>query len=185
MVLDGLTRLRGRQGNSMRHVVLAVVAFVGLAAGAGAQDWRVETLGGPAGWEIRELGNFLVAPETSSVRVRYESKPLSFMYGCERGQILSLQWLPSRPVQAASGAGVPVAFSINGASIATLGMRLNNNGKLQSLEAGGVSTRILEAVDAARKGVLVVSAGGVSDSVPFDETLNGGAAEYVLSACAN
>jgi hypothetical protein len=33
--------------------------------------------------------------------------------------------------------------------------------------------------------VLGVSAGGVSDSIPFDETLNGGTAEYVLSACAN
>ena len=170
----------------MRHGVMAAVAFIGLAAAAGAQDWRVETLGGPAGWEIRELGNFLVAPETSSVRVRYERKPMSFMYGCERCQYLSIQWVPSRPFQAASGPGVPVVFSINGTSVASLGMRLNtNNGKLELIEAGGASERLLEGLDAARKGVLGVSAGGVSDSIPFDETLNGGSAEYVLSACAN
>ena len=170
----------------MRLVVTAAMVLVGLSAAAGAEDWRVETLGGPAGWEIRERGNFLVAPETSSVRVRYEAKPMSFMFGCERGQYLSIQWLPSRPVQAASGPGVPVVFSINGTSVASLGMRLNtNNGKVELVEAGGASERLLEGLDAARKGVLGVSAGGVSDSIPFDETLNGGTAEYVLTACAN
>jgi hypothetical protein len=170
----------------MRLVVTTAMVLVGLSAAAGAQDWRVQTLGGPAGWEIREQGNFLVAPETSSVRVRYERKPMSFMFGCERGQYFSTQWLPSRPVQAASGPSVPVVFSINGTPVATLGMRLNTrHGSLEMVEARGASERLLEGLDAARKGVLGVSAGGVSDTIPFDETLNGGTAEYVLAACAN
>jgi len=170
----------------MRLVVTTAMVLVGLSAAAGAQDWRVQTLGGPAGWEIREQGNFLVAPETSSVRVRYERKPMSFMYGCERGQYYSIQWLPSRPVQASSGPSVPVVFSINGIPVATLDMRLNtNNGTLELVDAWGSSERLLEGLFSARKGVLGVSAGGVSDTIPFDETLNGETAEYVFAACGS
>jgi hypothetical protein len=169
----------------MRCVMTAALAVVGLVATAEAQQWRTEPLGGPAGWAMLSLGDIFAEPETAAVRIRYEKIPLGFMYGCDRGQSLSVWWRPSRPLQAAAGSNVPVALSINGTRVDRSVMQLNSEGVLVLVEATGAAGRIVKGVDAARKGVLVISGGGVSDSVPFDETLNGGAAEYALAACEN
>lgn len=169
----------------MRLVVTTAMALFGLVATAEAEEWRTEPLGGPAGWVMLSLGDIFAEPETSAVRIRYENIPLGFMYTCDRGESLSVSWRPSRPLQAAAGSNVPVVLSINGTRVDTSTMKLNNEGILESVAATGAARRIVNGIDAARKGVLVISGGGVSDSVPFDETRNGGVAEYVLAACPN
>ena len=170
----------------MKRVMTAALAVVGLVATAEAQQWRTEQLGGPAGWAMLSLGDIFAEPDTAAVRIRYEKIPLGFMYGCDRGQSLSVWWRPSRPLQAAAGSNVAVTLSINGTRVDGPMMQLNNEGVLVLVDAsGGAAGRIVKGIDATRKGVLVISGGGVSDSVPFDETLNGGAAEYALAACAN
>lgn len=169
----------------MRRFVWTALAVVGLVATAEAQQWRTEPRGGPAGWVMLSLGDIFAEPETAAVRIRYEKIPLGFMYGCDRGQSLSVWWRPSRPLQAAAGSSVPVVLSINGTRVDTSAMQLNNEGVLETAAATGAARRIVNGIDAARKGVLVISGGGVTDSVPFDETLNGGVAEYALAACEN
>jgi hypothetical protein len=166
----------------MRRMITAALAVVGLVATAEAQQWRTKPLGGPAGWAILSLGDIYDEPETAVRLIRYEKIPLSFMYGCDQGQG-AVRWRPSRPLQAAAGSDVDVTLSINGTWFDVPMMRLNNEGVLVSWGSAILVDRIVKGIDAARKGVLVISGGGVSDSVPFDETLNGGVAKSALVAC--
>ena len=50
-------------------------------------------------------------------------------------------------------------------------------------EQGGAALNLVEAIFGKWVGALVISGGGVTDTVPFDEERMGGVSELVLFAC--
>lgn len=167
----------------MIRMVLSGLLALSLLGAAGAQDWRPVT-GGPAGWSLLEVGEPLARPESSGVWVQYKGNGTGLIYGCKGGQTVVVMWRPSRALQNPGASGLPVSLTVNGAPVGTLTMRTSGDGIWEWEGAGGAGVLgFLEGMNTARKGVIALSGGGVSDTVAFDEDQNGGTAEYALMVC--
>lgn len=169
----------------MQRILSVLLIAVCAAPVAAARQEQATELAGPPGWVLLQQGDPFAEPETSSVRMRYEMSPMGFLYGCDQGRSVSVFWLPSRPPATEPGSDtLVVTFSVNGAVAARQLMQRIDQGVWAWTDDTLSATRLPEAINAARSGVIGISGGGVSDAAAFDEDANGGAAELVLWACA-
>jgi hypothetical protein len=165
----------------------ATLAFLVLAASAppvSAEAAPERTLLGLAGWELYQEGDPFFDPENAVVRATYVDAGMKFSIGCTRGSSVDVAWQPGRPL----GEGTAEAsFSVNGRPVASRGFPEQVSGNAPpepgwSLE-GGAALDLVKAMYEDWTGTVVISGGGVTDTIPFDEDRMGGVSELILFAC--
>ena len=158
----------------------ATLAFLVLAASAppvSAQAAPEKTSLGLAGWELYQEGDAFFDPENAVVRATYADAGRTFSIGCTRGSSVDVAWQPGRPLR--EGAA-EASFRVNGRPVASGGFAERGSG--WSLE-GGAALDLVQAMYEDRAGTVVISGGGVTDTIPFDEDKMGGVSELILFAC--
>ncbi len=97
-----------------------------------------------------------------------------------------MAWQPSKPL---NGGVAPTSFSVAGKTVATRQFltRAPNSTPAEYgwAEQGGDALNLVQAIYEKWAGILVISGGGVTDTIPFDEEKMGGASELVLFACGH
>ncbi|MBI1254184.1 MAG: hypothetical protein GC196_07565 [Hyphomonas sp.] len=165
----------------------ATLAFLVLAASAppvSAEAAPERTLLGLAGWELYQEGDPFFDPENAVVRATYVDAGMKFSIGCTRGSSVDVAWQPGRPLREGAAAD---SFSVNGRPVASRGFPEQVPGNAPpepgwSLE-GGAALDLVKAMREDWTGTVVISGGGVTDGIPFDEDRMGGVSELILFAC--
>jgi hypothetical protein len=165
----------------------ATLAFLVLAASAppvSAQAASETTSLGLAGWELYQEGDLFFDPENAVVRATYADAAMKFSIGCTRGSSVDVAWQPGRPLR--EGAA-ETSFSVNGRPVTSGGFAEGAPGNAPpepgwSLE-GGAALDLVQAMYEDWAGAVVISGGGVTDTIPFDEDKMGGVSELILFAC--
>lgn len=139
---------------------------------------------GLAGWELYQEGDAFFDPENAVVRTTDFDATTKFSIGCTRGSSVDVAWQPGRPLR--EGAA-EASFSVNGRPVVSRGFpeRVPGNapsGPGWSLE-GGDALGLVQAMYEDWKGTVLISGGGVTDTLPFDEDKMGGISELILFAC--
>jgi len=166
---------------------LALVTLVTCAAVASPADAQTtlekKSLGLP-GWELHQQGDLFGDPATAKVWVVYADATMKFSIGCTFGSYIDVAWQPSKPL---NGGVAPTSFSVAGKTVATRQFltRAPNSAPAEYgwAEQGGDALNLVQAIYEKWAGILVISGGGVTDTIPFDEEKMGGASELVLFAC--
>jgi hypothetical protein len=78
---------------------------------------------------------------------------------------------------------VPVTFSVDGKVVATRSFLRRESNDYGWAEPSGDAVSLVQAMNKKWNGTLVISGGGVSDTIVFDEEKIGGVTEVVLTAC--
>lgn len=161
-----------------RFLVLAAMAaaITGVAA---AEEWRVTPLGAE-GWSLREKGQES-EPSSYTVQAVYAGEGTEFSIGCTYGYGLDISWKPSATLQ---GSGfVPVNYTINGELILSRQHVINDRNDYSWAEREGEALDLIDWMFVFESGSLVMSGGGVTDTVPFDEEAAGWPTELILASC--
>jgi hypothetical protein len=167
---------------TLAPVVLAVCAATTPTANAQA-TLEKKSLGVP-GWELHQKGDLFADPATAEVRAVYVDGTMKFSIGCTSGSLIDVTWHSSKPL---SGGEAKTSFSIDGRTVASrvFEARAPDSARTEYgwSEQGGAALNLVEAIFGKWVGALVISGGGVTDTVPFDEERMGGVSELVLFAC--
>lgn len=167
---------------TLASVVLAVCAATTPIADA-QTTLEKKSLGVP-GWELHQKGDVFADPATAEVRAIYVDGTMKFAIGCTSGSLIDVTWHSSKPL---SGPEAKTSFSIDGRSVASRVFQARAPDSARSehgwSEQGGDALNLVQAIYGKWVGALVISGGGVTDKVPFDEEKMGGVSELVLFAC--
>jgi hypothetical protein len=163
-----------------RLKLVGMVALVACLPASAEDGWKVKPLGVP-GWELREKGDWFGNPKGSIVQAVWSQGKARFSIGCSYGHYVDIAWQPSRPFTA--GAMVPVTFSVDGKVVATRSFLRRESNDYGWAEPSGDAVSLVQAMNKKWNGTLVISGGGVSDTIVFDEEKIGGVTEVVLTAC--
>ena len=171
-------------GFFLNTATLALLVLAASAPPMSAQAASEKTSLGLAGWELYQEGDAFSDPENALVRATYADAAMKFSIGCTRGSSVDVAWQPGRPLR--EGAA-ETSFSVNGRPVASGGFaeRVPGNappGPGWSLE-GGAALDLVQAMYEDWSGTVVISGGGVTDTIPFDEDKMGGVSELILFAC--
>jgi hypothetical protein len=166
-------------------VLITLAACAAVASPAYGQTTLEKTSLGLPGWELHQQGDlFADDPATVKVWAIYSDATVKFSIGCTFGSYINVSWQPSRPL---SGGVAPTSFSVAGKTVATRQFLTRAPGSAPAeygwAEQGGDALNLLQAIYENWTGALVISGGGVTDTIPFDEEKMGGASELVLFAC--
>jgi hypothetical protein len=168
---------------ALASIILAACAAVASPA-YGQTTLEKKSLGLP-GWELHQQGDlFADDPATVKVWAVYSDGAVKFSIGCTYGSYIDVAWQPSAPL---SGGVAPTSFSIGGKTIAVRQFLTRAPGSAPAeygwAEQGGEALNLVQAMYENWTGAFVISGGGVTDTIPFDEEKMGGASELVLFAC--
>jgi hypothetical protein len=167
---------------TLASVVVAVCAATTPIANA-QTTLEKKSLGVP-GWELHQKGDLFADPATAEVRAVYVDGTMKFSIGCTSGSLIDVTWRSSKPL---SGGEAKTSFSIDGKTVASRVFQARGPDSARSehgwAEQGGDALNLVEAIFEKWVGALVISGGGVADTVPFDEEKMGGVSELVLFAC--
>lgn len=166
-------------------VLITLAACLAVASPAYGQTTLEKRSLGLPGWELHQQGDlFADDPATVKVWAVYSDATVKFSIGCTFGSYIDVSWQPSRPL---SGGVAPTSFSIAGKTVATRQFLTRAPSSAPAeygwAEQGGDGLHLLQAIYENWSGALVISGGGVTDTIPFDEEKMGGASELVLFAC--
>lgn len=168
---------------ALASITLAACAAVASPA-YGQTTLEKKSLGLP-GWELHQQGDlFADDPATVKVWAVYSDAAVKFSIGCTYGSYIDVAWQPSAPL---SGGVAPTSFSIGGKTVAVRQFLTRAPGSAPAeygwAEQGGEALNLVQAMYENWAGAFVISGGGVTDTIPFDEEKMGGASELVLFAC--
>ncbi len=168
---------------ALASITLAACAAVASPA-YGQTAVEKKSLGLP-GWELHQQGDlFADDPATVKVWAVYSDATVKFSIGCTYGSYIDVAWQPGAPL---SGGVAPTSFSIAGKTVAVRQFLTRGPSSAAAeygwAEQGGDGLNLVQAMYENWAGALVISGGGVTDTIPFDEEKMGGASELVLFAC--
>lgn len=176
--------------NTMTFAVGALAACAAFGQAAHAQAALEKKSLGLPGWTLFEKGDFFADPATAEAgevyeaTAVYEDAAMKFSIGCTFGSYIDVVWQPSQPL---TGVAVQTSFSIDGATVAShVFLARSPDGAPHEYgwaEQGGDALKLAEAIYEKWTGTLVISGGGVTDTISFDEEKMGGVSELVLMAC--
>lgn len=170
---------------NIKTLAFVVLATCGEAAPrANAQTAPETTFLGLPGWELHQEGDLFADPATAIVRATYVDATMKFSIGCTLGSYIDVTWQPGRPLKEEMAES---SFSINGRTVASrvFPARAPDSAPPEFgwAEQGGDALNLVQAMYENWTGTLVISGGGVTDTIPFDEEKMGGVSELVLFVC--
>ncbi|GGC99969.1 hypothetical protein [Aquisalinus flavus] len=162
------------------NVSAALVALTApMASSAMANDdWSITPLA--YGWSLYEKGD-LSNPAEHFVKGVYEGYGPTFSFGCTRGYAFDVVWKPDVPIT--GGALVPVTITIDDVTVVDGNLVPNDRNEYAWTGRDGAAYDIVANIWDFWEGDLTLSAGGVTDTVYFNEDDLGGISELVLASC--
>lgn len=164
----------------LKITALGIAALTAGLAAYAQTTWKKKPLG-IAGWELHEKGDWFEDPSNAVVQAVWSNGKTRFSIGCTFGSSIEVTWQPSAPF--AAGLAAPVTFSIDGRTVATRSFVGGEANAYGWSEPGGAALALVDAIYSKWTGNLIISGGGVIDTIAFDEQKLGGVSEVVLTAC--